>query len=50
MMLVYPMLGYEILVKSELDIIKYLDLSIVSSNAMGFRVNLGYHMYVLTVG
>ena len=40
----------EIRFKSDSDFIKYLNPNMVSSNTMGFRINLGDHMYFLTVG
>ena len=49
MMLEYPMLGSLILVKSNSDFNNYFDLSRVSSNTMGIRVNLEDHMYFWAV-
>ena len=50
MVLEDSMLRLDILMKSDSDFTKYLDPIMVSSNTMGFRVNMGDPMYFCSCG
>ena len=50
MVLEYIMVRLNILVKSDYMFIKYINPNMVSSNTMGFRVNMVDHMYLCSLG